>query len=91
MIGGYPILTSDWCSLPCGHVFHAACVRLHVASRYDCPVCHCPASVASLASLQLSCVASPGDTWHMNPHHNIHNAAECPFEMFKIPKPINTA
>lgn len=46
-------------SLPCGHVFHAACVRLHVASRYDCPVCRCPASVASLASLQLSCVAAP--------------------------------
>ena len=33
--------------------------------------------------------------WHvthvtMNPHHNLHNAAACPFEMFKIPKPINT-
>ena len=41
-------------SLSCGHVYHSTCIRHHVATSYDCKICHCPASVASIFTVSLS-------------------------------------
>ena len=42
-------------SLSCGHVYHSTCLKLHVSQRYDCKVCHCPASVSSIFQVKISC------------------------------------
>ena len=47
-------------SLPCGHVYHTVCIRRHVASCYECKVCHCPVSLPSISNLKLTAQEAKG-------------------------------
>ena len=47
-------------SLPCGHVYHTACIRRHVATCYECKVCHCPATIPSISNVKLTAQETKG-------------------------------
>lgn len=44
---------SSLCILPCGHLFHTACVRSTLALQQLCPHCRCPAHTGDMSLLQF--------------------------------------
>ena len=59
--GPGPELDTGVSILPCGHVYHTACIRRHVTSCYECKVCHCPATIPSISNVKLSAQETKGN------------------------------
>ena len=59
--GPGPELDTSVSILPCGHVYHTACIRRHVTSFYECKVCHCPATIPSISNVKLTALEAKGN------------------------------